>query len=69
MKGKDSGLAIGFVGLGVMGTPMVTHLHRHGHTVALPMPWHETTRFPRRCLGWVFSCGRRPRVRREKGRA
>lgn len=35
MKGKDSGLAIGFVGLGVMGTPMVTHLHRHGHTVAL----------------------------------
>lgn len=35
MGNTDAGLAIGFVGLGVMGTPMVTHLHRHGHSVAL----------------------------------
>ncbi len=29
------GLRIGFVGLGVMGAPMASHLHRAGHTLTL----------------------------------
>ena len=34
---------IGFVGLGVMGTPMVSHLHRHGYIVTLNDLQHEHT--------------------------
>ncbi len=35
MKEQDEKFAVGFVGLGVMGTPMVTHLHKGGHRVAV----------------------------------
>ena len=31
----QTGLRIGFVGLGVMGAPMASHLHRAGHTLTL----------------------------------
>ncbi len=44
MSNKGTSLAIGFVGLGVMGTPMVSHLHRHGHTVAMHDLQHEHAR-------------------------
>ncbi len=35
MKQQNNGVAVGFVGLGVMGTPMSTHLHNAGHRVTL----------------------------------
>ena len=38
---SSTGLAIGFVGLGVMGTPMVSHLHRHGYSVTLHDLQHD----------------------------
>ncbi len=33
--GNNNSVAIGFIGLGVMGTPMSSHLHRAGHRLAL----------------------------------
>ncbi len=35
MKQQHNRLALGFIGLGVMGTPMSTHLHQGGHRVTL----------------------------------
>ena len=35
MNLKTSPVSVGFVGLGVMGTPMVSHLHRAGHPVTV----------------------------------
>lgn len=35
MNDKTTGLNVGFVGLGVMGTPMASHLHKGGHHVTV----------------------------------
>jgi 3-hydroxyisobutyrate dehydrogenase-like beta-hydroxyacid dehydrogenase len=43
MSNEGQRPAIGFVGLGVMGAPMVSHLHRHGYSVTLHDVQHEQT--------------------------
>ncbi len=35
MQQQNKALAVGFIGLGVMGTPMSSHLHKAGHRVTL----------------------------------
>ena len=35
MTQQDQPLSVGFVGVGVMGTPMATHLHQGGHPLAV----------------------------------
>ena len=35
MTPQDKRIAVGFVSLGMMGTPMVSHLHAAGHPVTL----------------------------------
>lgn len=35
MNQETKKLAVGFIGLGVMGTPMVGHIHKSGHAVAV----------------------------------
>lgn len=40
----DKALKLGFVGLGVMGTPMATHLARAGHSMTLCDVNHESAR-------------------------
>lgn len=43
MSNEGQRPAIGFVGLGVMGAPMVSHLNRHGYSVTLHDVQHEQT--------------------------